>query len=127
MALANLGYILLRKGKNAEALAKLELARTVFPASEPLPRELLKSLVQLYLERQREDLALEVLEDWDKLRADSGDDDALYHRQLGLALKGAGQNGKAIRAFEQAMKLAPQDAIALAHLGALYQIGRAHV
>ncbi|AVD71466.1 tetratricopeptide repeat protein [Desulfobulbus oralis] len=122
MALANLGYILLRKGKNAEALAKLELARTVFPASEPLPRELLKSLVQLYLERQREDLALEVLEDWDKLRADSGDDDALYHRQLGLALKGAGQNGKAIRAFEQAMKLAPQDAIALAHLGALYRL-----
>ena len=51
MALVNLGYIFLNKRKNAEALAKLELARTVFPASEPLPRELLKSLVQLYLER----------------------------------------------------------------------------
>ena len=101
MALVNLGYILLRKGKNAEALVKLELARAVFPTSKPLPRKLLKSLVQLYLERQREDLALEVLEDWGKLRADSGDDDALYHRQLGLALKGAGQNGKAMSKYRK--------------------------
>ena len=119
MALANLGYILLSRGKTDEALKRLTEARDAFPAGELLPWELLKPLVQLHLDRAQHNEAQAVLVQW----AASADvaDDALYHRQLGLALEGTGQRDEALRAFEQALKLDPQDAIAMGHLGGLYR------
>ncbi len=120
MALANLGYILLRQGKNHEALHCLEQAYSAFPAAETLPRELLRPLVALKLEEGQYEAALLVLRRW----AESGavEKDALYQRYLGLALEGCGKIEEAMRAFEQALKLSPQDATSLGHLGGLYQV-----
>lgn len=118
MALANLGYTLLHQGREDEALTCLIRAHAVFPATEAQPRELLQPLVRLHLEREQWQQALAVLERWPATR--TREQDALYHRQLGLALEGCGLTERAMRAFEQALKLSPQDAVSLGHLGALY-------
>ena len=120
MALANLGYILLGMGKHEEAFKCLQEAHAAFPASETPPRELLQPLARLYLERNLHRQALDILKQWDTTAALPKD--ALYYRQLGLALEGCGETGKAMQAFEQALKRAPQDAIAMGHLGGLYQL-----
>lgn len=120
MALANLGYILLRQGKNHEALHCLEQAYSTFPVAETLPRELLKPLVQLQLEQGRYEEALQALTRW--AASAPVEQDALYQRFLGLALEGSGKTGEALVAFEQALKLSPQDAVSLGHLGGLYQL-----
>ncbi|NLZ17610.1 MAG: tetratricopeptide repeat protein [Desulfobulbaceae bacterium] len=119
MALANLGYILLHTGKHDEAFFCLEQAYAAFPTTETMPRELLQSLVRLCLEREQFRQALDILEKYAATSA--AGNDALYYRQLGLALEGCGDTDKAMRAFEQALKLAPQDAISMGHLGGLYQ------
>ncbi len=121
MALANLGYILLHKGRNVESLASLEKARAAFPPDEPMPRELLKSLVQLHLEQKNYEKALDVLAQWKTVEGGVAQD-PLYHRQHGLALKGVGHRDEAMSAFEKALKLAPQDATVMAHLGELYRL-----
>ncbi len=118
MALANLGYTLLHQGKDDEALVCLSRAHAAFPPDEPQPRELLQPLVRLYLERGQWQQALSVLERWPA--SEGMEHDALYHRQLGLALEGCGIGERAMRAFEQALKLSPQDAVSLGHLGGLY-------
>lgn len=123
MALANLGYILLRDGRGGEALTCLRRALAAFPRenpAEPPPGELLRPLVQLLLNNNRFDEALDALERW--AAALPVERDALYQRQLGLALKGAGRVEPALRAMERAMKLNPQDAVALGHLGDLYRL-----
>lgn len=120
MALANLGYILLRRGKSKEALHCLEQAYSAFPLAEALPRELLRPLVELKLAQGQYDEALLVLKRW--AESSNVNEDALYHRHLGLALEGCAQTEEAMHAFEQALKLAPQDAISLGHLGGLYQL-----
>lgn len=118
MALTNLGSILLHQGKDDAAFTYLQQAHAAFPASEPLPRELLQPLARLYLERRQFDQALIVLEHW--AVSMTMEKDVLYYRQLGLALEGSGHREKALRAFEQALKLAPQDALSMGHLGGLY-------
>lgn len=120
MALANLGYILLALGKSDEAFSCLQQAQAAFPESETPPRELLLPLARLYLERSLYKEALGVLTLWNNNAALTKDN--LYFRQLGIALKGCGDIDKAMRAFEQALKLAPQDAISMGHLGWLYQL-----
>ncbi len=121
MALANLGYTLLHQGKDDEALVCLSRAHAAFPPDEAQPRELLQPLVRLYLERGQWQQALAVLERWPG--SEGVERDALYHRQLGLALEGCGISERAMRAFEQALKLSPQDAVSLGHLGGLYLSG----
>ncbi len=120
MALANLGYTLLRQGKSHEALGCLEQAYSAFPADEALPKELLRPLVELKLKQDQYDQALLVLKQW--AASVVVDKDALYQRHLGLALEGCGKIEEAMRAFEQALKLSPKDAISLGHLGGLYQV-----
>ena len=89
------------------------------PAEQP-PAELLRPLVQLLLERGEHKEALAVLARWEA--ALPTDHDALHQRLLGLALKGAGRIEPALRAMERAMKLNPNDALALGHLGDLYRL-----
>ena len=118
MALANLGYILLNRGKSHEGMQFLERAYAVFPADLPMPRELLQSLASLYIEKNSYDKALLVLNKWQELA--KSEESYLYHRLMGLALAGTGKMDKAIHSLELAVRLFPHDALSMAELGLLY-------
>ncbi len=118
MALVNLGRVRQTLGQPEGALECFEHAFSVHSQGESAGQELFLPLAQLYADFGRFAKAIEVLEQW--ATRPGSDQEFLLFRLLGLCAMENGQPEKAVDACQKALRLFPQDNIALSVLGVLY-------
>jgi len=118
MALVNLGKVRQTLGQPEGALECFEHAFISHSQDEGSGQELFLPLAQLYFDFGRFEKAINVLEEW--AARPGSDQEFLLFRLLGLCAMENGQPEKAIEACQKALRLFPQDNIALSVLGLLY-------
>jgi len=118
MALVNLGRVRQTLGQQEGALECFEHAFTTHYEDESAGQELFLPLARLYADFGHFGKAINVLEQW--ATRPGSDQEFLLFRLLGLCAMENGQPEKAINACQKALRLFPQDNIALSVLGLLY-------